>query len=82
MERSFRIGVFALIVAGLLGALAGVAAGQGLTGQIGGTVLDQQGKVVVGATVTARNTGTQTVRDTVTNTEGAFVIPNVIAGTY
>ena len=61
---------------------ADVAGAQTLTGQIGGTVLDAHKAVVPGAAVTVRNTNTQLVRNTVTDPGGAFVITNLVAGTY
>ncbi|MEO8483032.1 MAG: carboxypeptidase-like regulatory domain-containing protein [Acidobacteriota bacterium] len=63
--------------------LAVAAFAQGVTGTVSGTVKDEQGGVVPGATVTliseSRNTRLSPV---VTNTRGDFVIPNVTAGTY
>ena len=51
---------------------ADVASAQTLTGQIGGTVVDDQKAVVPGATVSVRNTNTQLVRDAVTDANGSF----------
>jgi hypothetical protein len=61
---------------------ASIGSAQTLTGQIGGTVLDAQKAAVPGATVTVRNTATQVTRETVTDGSGAFVITNILAGTY
>ena len=55
---------------------------QGLTGQIGGSVVDSSKGVLPGATVTVKNTATQVTRETVTDANGSFIITNVIAGTY
>ena len=66
-------------------ALAGVptrADAQGLSGQIGGSVLDGSGAAVPGATVTVRNTATAVERSTVTDPQGLFVFTNLFAGTY
>jgi hypothetical protein len=82
VERIFSIGVRMLLITALVGAAARPAWAQGLTAQIAGTVFDRQGLAIPGATVTARNTGTQTVREAVTNDAGAFVVTNVIAGRY
>jgi hypothetical protein len=57
-------------------------AAQGLTGQISGTVVDSQKAAVPGATVTAKNTATQVSRDALTDANGAFVVTNLLAGTY
>ncbi|HWB31029.1 MAG TPA: carboxypeptidase regulatory-like domain-containing protein [Vicinamibacterales bacterium] len=78
-RRSRLVCTLALIV---LGTLASPAWAQGLTGQIGGTVLDTQKAAVPGATVSVRNTSTQVARETVTDAQGAFVITNLLAGTY
>jgi Carboxypeptidase regulatory-like domain len=63
------------------GALASVQ-GQGLTGQISGTIVDSNGGVIPGVTVTITNAGTASTRDTVTGAEGTFVFPDLLAGTY
>ena len=55
---------------------------QGLTGQISGTVTDSGGGVMPGATVTIKNAGTNLTRETVTGADGAFVFPDLLAGTY
>jgi hypothetical protein len=55
---------------------------QGLTGQISGSARDQSGSVVVGAAVELVNEGTGQARTAVTDETGAFVIPQLLAGTY
>ena len=55
---------------------------QGLTGQLSGTVVDSSGGAVPGATVNVRNVATQVSRDAVTDTAGAFVIADLLAGNY
>ena len=55
---------------------------QGLTGQISGTVTDSGGGVMPGATVTITNAGTNATRETVTGPDGAFLFPDLLAGTY
>jgi hypothetical protein len=61
---------------------AGPVRAQGLTGQIGGTVVDSSNAAVPGATVVVRNTNTQVTRETVTDGTGVFVVTNLLAGTY
>jgi hypothetical protein len=78
---SSRKAGFVCALALLLGA-APLLHAQGLTGQIGGTVLDNQKAAVPGATVSVRNTGTQVTREVVTDAQGAFVVTNILAGTY
>ena len=58
------------------------ASAQTLTGQIGGTVVDDQKAVLPGATVSVLNSNTQLVRSVVTDSSGSFVITNLVAGTY
>jgi hypothetical protein len=55
---------------------------QGLTGQISGTVTDSSGGVLPGVTVTIKNVGTGLTRETVTSGDGAFVFPDLLAGTF
>ena len=66
----------------LLSSAATTTSAQTLTGQIGGTVVDGQKGVLPGATVSVRNTSTQVTREAVTDANGAFVITNLMAGTY
>lgn len=63
--------------------VAGSAKGQAaVTGTISGTVADQTGAVVPGATVTATNTETGIVSTKTTNSAGAYSFPSLIIGTY
>jgi len=55
---------------------------QGLTGQMAGSVVDSSGAAIPGATVNVRNTATQVSREVLTDSEGAFVITELLAGTY
>jgi hypothetical protein len=59
-----------------------LAQAQGLTGHISGTVTDATGGVLPGVTVTIRNVGTGLTRETVTGSDGAFVFPDLLAGTF
>ena len=80
MSHRFSCAVLALamIVAGA----ATRADAQGLTGQISGVVTDTGGGVMPGATITVKNVGTNLTRETVTGPDGAFVITNLLAGTF
>jgi len=62
--------------------LPGLLQAQGLTGQITGTVTDTTGAVLPGATVTIKNAGTGFTRETPTDRDGVFLIPDLLAGTY
>src|SRR6266496_2488391 len=55
---------------------------QSTTGTIQGVVLDTQKAVIAGATVTARNLETNASRNTLSNEEGIFRIPNLPIGNY
>jgi hypothetical protein len=69
--------LFALVVVS-----AGAAVAQVVTADVTGRVADPSGAAVVGASVTARNTGTGVSRTTQTNDEGSFTITQLPAGTY
>ena len=72
-----------LVVLGLFISLAGASAyAQAASGEILGRVTDQQGAVVAGATVTAKETTTGRTRTTTTNTEGNYSFPLLQPGTY
>lgn len=74
----FRAVVFLIAWSGV----ATDAAAQGLTAQISGTVADAGGGVLPGASVTIRNEGTSLTRETVTGPDGAYLFPDLLAGTY
>lgn len=52
------------------------------TGAIQGVVTDQSGAVIVGARVTASNEETGATRTVETQSDGAYVIPLLVPGTY
>ncbi|MBI3279663.1 MAG: carboxypeptidase regulatory-like domain-containing protein, partial [Acidobacteria bacterium] len=71
-------------VAALLSAaalLAGISPAQ-TTSTIAGTVRDQTGGVVAGATVTVRQAQTGLVRTEISDQEGRFVVPALPVGSY
>src|SRR6266850_4341402 len=70
------------VVCGLLG--SGIAFGQAQSNaaDLQGVVHDPSGAVVSGATVTARNPGTNTTRTTTTGDDGAYLIVNLTPGDY
>ena len=79
---SNRFAGVALAVALVALGLPGLIQAQGLTGQISGTVTDTTGGVLPGVTVAIKNVGTGLTRDTVTGTDGTFVFPDLLAGTF
>jgi hypothetical protein len=78
--RPMRLGRVCLAVcASLVGCVA--ALGQ-TTGEIRGSVKDVTGAVVVGTTVMATLTGTDSVRGALSGDDGSFDIPELPVGTY
>src|SRR5207244_4304494 len=69
--------VFALTLA-----CAGSAFGQSASGSIQGTVKDETGAVLPGATVTITNTDTSHARTLATDAGGRFVAPDLPPGPY
>ncbi|HUF03492.1 MAG TPA: TonB-dependent receptor [Aridibacter sp.] len=65
-------------------ALSAFAFGQGTTGEIEGTVTDQTGAVVPGATVRVQSTGTTAgfSRTVTVDSNGYFIVPNLQPGAY
>jgi hypothetical protein len=55
---------------------------QGLTGQISGTLTDSQGGAVTGATVEVINEETAQSRSVTADSEGHFVVTQLLPGTY
>ena len=62
--------------------IASASYAQSFRGQIIGTVTDQNGAVVPGARVTAKNAGTGIERSTVTDTAGNYTISELAIGDY
>ena len=81
MNRFIARGALALLTLALASGASRVDA-QGLTGQIGGSVVDGSKSAIPGATVTVRNTATAVTRDATTDNAGLFVFTNMFAGTY
>jgi hypothetical protein len=68
----------------VLGVLAypQIGAAQGFYGSITGTVTDNTGAVVLGATVNLTNSATGVKTQTATNGAGVYSFPNIQPGTY
>src|SRR5688572_30167713 len=56
--------------------------GQEFRGTIVGNVTDQNGAVIVGATVIVKNTETNISQTVITNSDGAFTVPFLLPGKY
>ena len=63
-------------------AVPAFAQSQATTAELNGRVVDAQGGVLPGVTVTARNEATGYVRTAVTNDEGLYSLPLLPPGTY
>ncbi len=75
--------IFIKLLIGALTLMPGLAAyAQQTTGEITGTVTDNSGAVIVGASVTATNIATQQARTTTSNSTGNYAIPYLVPGTY
>src|SRR5580704_18761982 len=74
------LGLLALISAVLLLSLP--AFPQGNTGRILGTVTDQSGGYVGGATVAVMDVARGVTQNLITDSDGAYVAINLVAGTY
>ncbi|HEX7486120.1 MAG TPA: carboxypeptidase-like regulatory domain-containing protein, partial [Vicinamibacterales bacterium] len=81
MARQARWVLATVIVAATFCTMDSVAA-QTSFATLRGKVSDQQGGVLPGATVTARQTETNTTRTGVTNEAGQFYLPSLPSGTY
>lgn len=70
------------IAVGICFSMAIFAQSQATTGVIQGTITDQNGAVVPGATVTLRNVGTGFERSVTSNSDGVFAAPLLPLGNY
>jgi hypothetical protein len=77
-----RLGLIAGLACILAMAGAQSSFGQGITGSIAGTVTDPSGAPVNGATVTVRETDTDTVRTIKTSDVGSYRMPQLGPGKY
>src|SRR5882724_13221443 len=74
--------LIATVVCGLLGSSVVFGQTQSNAADLQGVVRDQSGAVVSGATVTARNPGTNISKTTTTNQDGSYLIVNLTPGDY
>ena len=74
--------LFQLFVLSLAVAMAGICSAQTVTARLQGTITDPGGAAVVGATVSATNTGTGQISTAQTNEQGYYVIPALPPGQY
>ena len=79
-HRVFRRSFLGLLIIGLCVVRPVVA--QRITGDISGNVTDSTGAVVPGATITATNTATGSIRSGTTSSDGNYRLPELSIGTY
>jgi hypothetical protein len=82
VARRFEGIVLAAALIAAIVASVGTLDAQGLTGQISGIITDSSGGVLPGVTVVVKNAGTGLMRQTVTGTDGGFLFPDLLAGTF
>src|SRR5438094_6111115 len=78
-SAALRCFLLALVAAAVL---PGSASAQAVTGTMSGTVVDPQGRVIPGATVTVISEATKDPRDAVTDARGEFQVTNLQPGLY
>ncbi len=80
---SLRKATQPLVLAAIFGLILNFAHGQGInTGNISGTVADQTGAVIPGATVTATATATRITHTAASEKDGSFSFKDLPIGTY
>jgi len=82
LKKSLNRFLIAPLAIVILLLLSGAVLAQTDTGKISGTVKDQNGAIVPGATVTVTNARTGEERSATSNTDGLFSIPALKASTY
>jgi len=80
--RSMSLALFLVVVLCVGSALPAWGQGSSSTGTVAGAVADPQGAVVVGATVTLTDIGTNNSRTTTTNASGRYIFVDVTPGMY
>ncbi|MFZ0301914.1 MAG: carboxypeptidase regulatory-like domain-containing protein [Terracidiphilus sp.] len=81
-NRFNSLTLFALLVFAVLSVCCVVASAQVDAGQIAGTVMDQTGAAVPNATIAVKNLSTNTVRNAVSSSSGAYVVPGLEPDIY
>ena len=69
-------------VLAMMMSLVAVTTAQTVSGRITGTVIDESGSAIAGATVTLTNDRTNDSRTTTTNSDGTFLFPAIQPGAY
>ncbi len=82
IRKHLPLAVFSLLLIGLFLLRFDLATAQSANATLSGSVEDQNGAVVPGASITVENIGTGLKRQTTTSTEGNFTVPLLPPGTY
>src|SRR5262245_27118858 len=77
-KSSYKLSLMSLVLACIFTSVIA----QGLTGQISGTITDPSGSVMPGVKVEIVNQETAQVRTSTTDSEGNFVVTQLLPGTY
>jgi Carboxypeptidase regulatory-like domain/TonB dependent receptor len=81
--KRFSTVLWVLLAFTIIACVAHRAFAQGIeSAQLNGTVTDPSGREIVGASIAARNTATDTVYNATSNASGFYVIANIPPGTY
>lgn len=81
-ERHMRLSSVLLLLIVLAGFNTKLLFAQGTAGSLIGTVRDKSGAGVPGVSVSAKDVATAAVRETASDKEGLYGLPNLPAGTY
>lgn len=77
-----RLWILLLCAAAILAFPIGIHAQSSAAGTLGGTILDANGAVIPGVSITVKNTGTGQSRTTTGDSEGRWTVPALSVGTY
>jgi hypothetical protein len=78
----WQLRLVSMIASAALFTLPITATGQGTGGAITGTVSDETGAVLPGATVEVRHLSTGSTRTVITDERGKYSVPNAALGSY
>jgi outer membrane receptor protein involved in Fe transport len=82
LSRSFAISTATLITIVLAFLIPGSLHAQVAGGTLSGSVTDPSGAVIPGAQLSIKNVATGVSRDTTTDKDGFYTVPNLLPGTY
>jgi hypothetical protein len=80
--KSISLYAFAIVTVATAGFFPAVSQAQSFRGSIRGTVTDPSGGVIPESKIVAKNLATSELRETTTGDDGAYVLPELVAGDY